>query len=76
MSFFSTIKLGSERYPALTGVRALGATVVYFDHFPLWADSHITINVLAFFFALSGFLIVRIYCEQTEIRRQCWQNTS
>jgi peptidoglycan/LPS O-acetylase OafA/YrhL len=70
MSVFSTIKIGNEKYPALTGVRAFGAIVVFFDHFPLWADSHITINVMAFFFALSGFLIVRIYYEQAELKPQ------
>jgi peptidoglycan/LPS O-acetylase OafA/YrhL len=67
---FSRIKIGSERYPALTGIRALGATVVFLDHFPPWVNAHITINVMAFFFALSGFLIVRIYYEQAELRRQ------
>jgi peptidoglycan/LPS O-acetylase OafA/YrhL len=68
MSVFSTIKIGNEKYPALTGVRAVGAIVVFFDHFPVWADSRITLNVLAFFFALSGFLIVRIYYEQAELK--------
>jgi peptidoglycan/LPS O-acetylase OafA/YrhL len=70
MSVFSTIKIGNERYPALTGVRAVGATVVFFDHFPLWADLHLTINVMAFFFVLSGFLIVRIYYEHVELGRK------
>jgi peptidoglycan/LPS O-acetylase OafA/YrhL len=70
MRLFSRMKIGSERYPALTGVRALGATVVFLDHFPPWVDSHITINVMSFFFALSGFLIVRIYYEQAELRRR------
>jgi peptidoglycan/LPS O-acetylase OafA/YrhL len=70
MPLFSRTKIGSERYPALTGVRALGATVVFLDHFPPWVDAHITLNVMAFFFALSGFLIVRIYYGQAELRRQ------
>jgi peptidoglycan/LPS O-acetylase OafA/YrhL len=70
MRWFSRIEIGSERYPALTGVRALGATVVFLDHFPPWVDAHITLNVMAFFFALSGFLIVRIYYEQAELNRQ------
>jgi peptidoglycan/LPS O-acetylase OafA/YrhL len=70
MRLFSQLKIGSERYPALTGVRALGATVVFLDHFPPWIDAHIIINVMAFFFALSGFLIVRIYYEQAELRRR------
>jgi peptidoglycan/LPS O-acetylase OafA/YrhL len=64
------IKIGNERYPALTGVRAAGATVVFFDHFPPWAGLHITIDVMAFFFVLSGFLIVRIYYEQVELGRK------
>jgi peptidoglycan/LPS O-acetylase OafA/YrhL len=66
---FSAVKLGGDRYPALTGVRALGAMVVFFDHFPLQANSHLTLNVMAFFFALSGFLIVRIYYEQAVLDR-------
>jgi len=70
MSMFSKVKIGNEKYPALTGIRALGATVVFFDHFPLWADSHIIINVMAFFYVLSGFLIVRIYYERAELSRR------
>jgi peptidoglycan/LPS O-acetylase OafA/YrhL len=66
----STVKVGADRYPALTGVRALGAMVVFFDHFPLWANSHLTLNVMAFFFALSGFLIVRLYYEQATLDRR------
>jgi peptidoglycan/LPS O-acetylase OafA/YrhL len=56
-----------ERYPALTGIRAFGAIAVFFDHFPVWTDRHIVINVMAFFYALSGFLIVRIYYEQAQL---------
>ncbi|HZT04077.1 MAG TPA: acyltransferase [Steroidobacteraceae bacterium] len=59
---------GKERYPALTGIRAFGAIAVFFAHFPLRPDWHIVINVMAFFYALSGFLIVRIYHEQAQIR--------
>jgi len=66
----SGVKMSGDRYPALTGVRALGAMVVFFDHFPLWADSRLTLNVMAFFFALSGFLIVRIYFEQAALDRR------
>jgi peptidoglycan/LPS O-acetylase OafA/YrhL len=58
---------GRERYPALTGIRAFGAMAVFFAHFPLRPEWHIVINVMAFFYALSGFLIVRIYHEQAEI---------
>lgn len=58
-----------ERYPALTGVRAAGASAVFFDHFPLWPDQHIILNVMAFFFVLSGFLITRLYHEQAQLQR-------
>jgi peptidoglycan/LPS O-acetylase OafA/YrhL len=66
-AFLGKLDLGTERYPALTGVRAVGASVVFFDHFPPWVDAHVVINVLAFFFALSGFLIVRIYHDQAQM---------
>lgn len=60
--------LGSrERYPALTGVRAVGASAVFFDHFTLWPGEHLVINVMAFFFLLSGFLIARIYYAQAQL---------
>jgi len=58
---------GRERYPALTGVRAFGAIAIFFDHFPPWAHWHIVINVMAFFYVLSGFLIVRLYHEQARL---------
>ncbi|HEY2465639.1 MAG TPA: acyltransferase [Steroidobacteraceae bacterium] len=61
--------MSREAYPALTGIRALGASVVFFDHFPLWPNSHLTVNVMAFFFVLSGFLIFRIYYQQAELSR-------
>jgi peptidoglycan/LPS O-acetylase OafA/YrhL len=66
----SAARIANEKYPALTGVRAVGATVVFFDHFPLASGVHITVNVMAFFFALSGFLIVRIYYERLELNSQ------
>jgi peptidoglycan/LPS O-acetylase OafA/YrhL len=56
-----------ERYPALTGVRAVGASAVFFDHFTLWPGEHVVINVMAFFFLLSGFLIARIYYAQVRL---------
>jgi peptidoglycan/LPS O-acetylase OafA/YrhL len=70
VNVFSRLQLGDEKYPALTGVRALGASIVFFDHFPLWPNAHLTVNVMAFFFALSGFLIFRIYYEQVELSRR------
>lgn len=65
---FTNLGLGNEKYPALTGIRALGASVVFFEHFPVWPDAHITLNVMAFFYVLSGFLIVRIYYAQAQLR--------
>lgn len=65
----ANIALGKEKYPPLTGVRAVGASIVFFDHFPLWPDAHLTLNVMAFFYALSGFLIFRIYYEHAKLRR-------
>lgn len=58
---------GKERYPALTGIRAFGAIAIFFDHFPPWANWHIVINVMAFFYVLSGFLIFRLYHEQAHL---------
>jgi hypothetical protein len=55
MSAFSAINVGNEKYPALTGIRAAGAIVVFFDHFPLWAKLHVTLNVLAFLFCAERF---------------------
>jgi peptidoglycan/LPS O-acetylase OafA/YrhL len=69
MAWFPKTALGTEKYPALTGIRAFGAIAVFFDHFPVWPGSHIVINVLAFFYALSGFLIVRVYYERAELSR-------
>src|ERR1700740_2659380 len=67
MGLFSKIKTGNERYPALTGIRALGATIVFFDHFPFTPDFHVRINVMAFFFVLSGFVIVRLYYNKADV---------
>jgi peptidoglycan/LPS O-acetylase OafA/YrhL len=67
MSEARSASSGSERYPALTGIRAFGAMAVFFAHFPLRTDWHIVINVMAFFYALSGFLIVRIYHERAQV---------
>lgn len=58
---------GRERYPALTGIRAFGAIAIFLDHFPPWANWHIVINVMAFFYVLSGFLIFRLYHEQARL---------
>jgi peptidoglycan/LPS O-acetylase OafA/YrhL len=68
LSALTKVDLGNEKYPALTGIRALGASVVFFEHFPVWPDTHVTVNVMAFFYVLSGFLIVRIYYQQARLR--------
>jgi peptidoglycan/LPS O-acetylase OafA/YrhL len=70
LKILSALKIGHEKYPVLTGVRAVGASIVFFDHFRLSTDTHITINVMAFFFALSGFLIFRIYYEQADLNNK------
>jgi peptidoglycan/LPS O-acetylase OafA/YrhL len=54
------VHIGNEKYPALTGIRALGALAVFTAHY-FRPGTGFTINVMAFFFVLSGFLIVRIY---------------
>jgi len=61
MSILSIINIGRERYPALTGVRAIGATAVFFSHLPFLMGFRFTVDVLVLFFVLSGFLIVYIY---------------
>jgi peptidoglycan/LPS O-acetylase OafA/YrhL len=70
MSPSPKLGIGTEKYPALTGVRAMGASVVFFDHVPLLPNAHVVINVMAFFYALSGFLIVRIHYEQAQLQRE------
>jgi peptidoglycan/LPS O-acetylase OafA/YrhL len=70
MNSFSKIKIGNERYPALTGVRALGAIVVFFNHLPFRIGSIIIVDILTFFFVLSGFLIVYLYYEKLDISRK------
>jgi peptidoglycan/LPS O-acetylase OafA/YrhL len=54
------ISLGHEQYPALTGVRALAAAAIFYDHFYA-GNATVVINTIAFFFVMSGFVIVRVY---------------
>ena len=61
MSILSIFNIGKERYPALTGVRAIGAAAVFFNHLPFLLGFHFTVDVIVLFFVLSGFLIVYIY---------------
>lgn len=69
VKLFPSIQTGKEKYPALTGIRGFSAIAIFFDHFPIQANSHFVINVLAFFYVLSGFLIVRIYYDHAQINR-------
>ena len=73
MNLFSKLKIGEERYPALTGARAICASVVFFDHFPFIAGSYIMINDMAFFFVLSGFLITRLYYNNVVLSARGWK---
>jgi len=61
MSILSIFNIGKERYPALTGVRAVGAAAVFFNHLPFLLGFRFTVDVIVLFFVLSGFLIVYIY---------------
>jgi len=72
MRILANIKTGNEKYPALTGIRAMGATIVFFDHFHYANDINVRINVMAFFFVLSGFLIVRLYYTKVEMTTKSW----
>jgi peptidoglycan/LPS O-acetylase OafA/YrhL len=68
MGTFSSLKLGNERYPALTGVRAIGAAAVFFVHLPFKLGHVIVIDVMALFFVLSGFLIFYLYYNNTAVK--------
>jgi peptidoglycan/LPS O-acetylase OafA/YrhL len=65
MNLVSIFKPGKERFPALTGIRALAAMAVFFVHLPFSIGFNFTINVIALFFVLSGFLIVYLYYGST-----------
>ena len=64
MKLLSAIKIGNERYPALTGIRALGAMAVFFNHLPFNTGFTFYADVLTFFFVLSGFLIFYLYYDK------------
>ncbi len=64
MSILSIFNIGKERYPALTGVRAIGAAAVFFSHLPFLLGFRFTVDVIVLFFVLSGFLIVYIYYRE------------
>ena len=70
----SSLKIGKERFPALTGIRAVGAAAVFFSHLSFNIGFNISIDVMALFFVLSGFLIFYIYYENAKVEKwKLWQ---
>jgi peptidoglycan/LPS O-acetylase OafA/YrhL len=67
MGIYSLNNIGKERYPALTGVRAIGAMAVFFGHLPFSIGFSLTVNVIVLFFVLSGFLIFYMYYSGSEL---------
>ncbi len=65
----SSLKLGNERFPALTGIRAMGAAAVFFLHLSFNMGVKISIDVMALFFVLSGFLIFYIYYQNATVKQ-------
>ncbi|HZE85973.1 MAG TPA: acyltransferase [Puia sp.] len=63
------IKIGKETYPALTGIRAVSAILVFFEHFTPVEGWYLNISAMPFFFVLSGFLIIRVYYDQAQLTR-------
>ena len=68
MGLPAPLKPGNERYPALTGIRAVGAAAVFFVHLPFQLGHLMVIDVMALFFVLSGFLIFYLYYEDAAVR--------
>ena len=69
MSLFSKTTT-SETFPALTGMRAVAAFMVFFSHLHIEIYPHVLISLqstfytgVAFFFVLSGFLIAYRYYD-------------
>jgi peptidoglycan/LPS O-acetylase OafA/YrhL len=77
---FSGVRLNNEQFPALTGIRAVAAFMVFFHHLPLhlqpgfligWQLSFYT--GVTIFFVLSGFLITYRYYGKIELSsRYAW----
>lgn len=64
-----SLSISNERFPALTGIRAVGAMAVFFVHLPFQLGYRIVIDVMPLFFVLSGFLIIYLYYENTAVRQ-------
>jgi len=58
-----------QHFPALTGIRAAGAMAVFFVHLPFNVGRKIIIDVMPFFFVLSGFLIVYLYFNDEAVQK-------
>src|SRR5689334_14754720 len=76
MSLLSRLKIGSEQFPALTGIRAVAAFMVFFHHLPLWLKPNVFIGLqltfydgVTLFFVLSGFLITYKYFDKLQASR-------
>ena len=76
MGIFSRYKIGSEQFPALTGIRAVAAFMVFFHHLPLWLKPNVFIGLqltfydgVTLFFVLSGFLITYKYFDKLRFSR-------
>ncbi|MGG9964244.1 acyltransferase family protein [Ferruginibacter sp. SUN106] len=65
------LKPAKERFPALTGIRTMGAAAVFFLHLSFKIGFNISVDVMALFFVLSGFLIFYIYYENAAVKK--WQ---
>lgn len=68
MVLYQPIHFRKEKFPALTGIRAMGAAAVFFVHLPFDIGYKLVIDVMAFFFVLSGFLITYLYYENAAVK--------
>jgi peptidoglycan/LPS O-acetylase OafA/YrhL len=67
-------------YPALTGIRAVGAFLVFFVHFRPVGTPDLVARIatafyitLSMFFVLSGFAIAHRYQHSVQLNRQWWR---
>ena len=76
----SLYKFPAEKFPALTGIRAIAAYLVFFHHYartpqvsgPLWrflGEGHVGVTL---FYVLSGFLITYNYSQKVDLGRGFW----
>jgi peptidoglycan/LPS O-acetylase OafA/YrhL len=74
MSLFAKT-ITSEKFPALTGMRAVAAFMVFFNHLSIKVYPHVLVSLqatfytgVAFFFVLSGFLIAYRCYDVIEVK--------